>query len=114
MLRLSIILMENDMYKVKRKIDIIRKILNAIESENQVTEILRGLTAHSRVDNEEYFTEKVYFDFIKFIIDQNNLPEDVCGIKIRVNKDNEIYGYEFVSIKSNILPSEKDIEIIWD
>lgn len=113
MLRQNIIRMKNNMYKVKSKIDIIRKILNTIESENHFTEALKSLTEHSRTD-EEYFMEKVYFDFIKFIIDQDNLPDNIYGIKIRVNKDNEIYGCEFVSIKSNTVQPQKDIEIIWD
>lgn len=79
-----------------------------------MSEILRTSPHYKKTLEDDFSVEQTYFDFIKFIIDQDNLPDNIYGIKIRVNKDNEIYGYEFVCINSNILPPEKDIEIIWD
>lgn len=97
----------------KNKIDIIRKLLDEIESEDHFTDVLDALSPNSQKDYENFSPERVYFDLIKCIIDQDDLPNNVCGINVHMNNDNEMIGYELISFSVKTSNNKSYINIIW-
>ena len=101
------------MNKVQSKIDIIRKVLSEIESENRFTEIFRQIPLNSQRDFKDFSPEQIYFDLIKYIIDQDQLPMNVCGVNIYMNSNNEIEKYELIAFAYDAALSKSNINIVW-
>ncbi len=102
------------MNSVGNKIDIIRKLLDEIESEDQFTDILNDLSPGSQKDYEHFCPERIYFELIKHIVDQNDLPNNVYGINVHINNDNEMIGYELISFSVKTASNRSYINIIWE
>ena len=51
------------MNRVQSKIDIIRKILNEIEREDQFTEVFRGISVNTQRDFKDFSPEQILFRF---------------------------------------------------
>ena len=98
----------------KNKIDIIRKLLDEIESEDQFTDVLDALSPNSQKDYENFSPERVYFELIKHIVDQDDLPNNVYGINVHMNNDNEMMGYELISFPVKTSNNKRYINIIWE
>ena len=101
------------MNNISNKINIIRKILNEIESENQFTEILRKIPGNSKRDFKDCSPEQIYFDLIPYIVNQDDLPKNVCSINVQVDNNNQITRYEFISFLSPTASHKNYINIIW-
>ena len=97
----------------RSKIDIIRKLLDEIESEDQFTDVLDALSPNSQKDYENFSPERVYFELIKHIVDQDNLPKNVYGINVHMNNRNEMIGYELISFSVKTSNNKSYINIIW-
>ncbi len=81
------------MNTIKTKIVIVRKLLNEMEKEYHFTEILTSLSSKHRMDFEKCLPEKVYFDLIKHIVDQDNLPKNIDGINVYMDNNDQITRY---------------------
>ena len=101
------------MNQVQNKIDIIRKVLSEIESENRFTEIFRQIPLKLQRDFKDFSPEQIYFDFIKYIIEQDNLPDNVYGINIHMNSDNVIDRYELISFACETASCKGYINVVW-
>lgn len=101
------------MNNIRNKIDIIRKLLDEIESEDQFTDILNAISPNSQKDYEHFCPERVYFELIKHIVDQDNLPKNVYGINVHMNNRNEMIGYELISFSVKTSNNKSYINIIW-
>ena len=99
---------------VRNKIDIIRKVLNEIESEDRFTDVFRTLPANSQRDFKDFSPEQIYFDLIKHIIVQDDLPTNVCGINIRMDNNNKMIGYELISLSLKAPGNKGYITITWE
>ena len=102
------------MKNVQNKVDIIRSVLNEIEAENRFTDAFRRLPVNSQRSFDDFSPEQIYFDLIKYIIDQDELPSNVCGIQIHMNNRNEIEGYELISLASDDIALDGNIQIVWE
>ena len=98
---------------VQSKIDLIRKVLDEIESENRFTEIFRQIPLNSQRDFKDFSPEQIYFDFIKYIMEQDNLPDNVYGINIHMNSDNVIDHYELISFACETASCKGYINVVW-
>ena len=101
------------MNNISNKINIIRKILNEIERENQFTEILCEIQGNSKRDFKDCSPEQIYFDLIQYIVNQDDLPKNVCSINVQVDNNNQITRYEFISFLSPTASHKNYINIIW-
>ena len=101
------------MNNISNKINIIRKILNEIENENQFTAILRKIPGNSKRDFKDCSPEQIYFDLIQYIVNQDDLPKNVCSINVRVDNNNQIIGYELISFPAPTVSHKNYINIIW-
>ena len=101
------------MNNISNKINIIRKILNEIERENQFTEILCEIQGNSKRDFKDCSPEQIYFDLIQYIVNQDDLPKNVCCINVEVDNNNQITRYEFISFLSPTASHKNYINIIW-
>lgn len=99
---------------VKSKTDLIRQVLDAIEEEDRFTDAFRRLPVNSQRGFDDFSPEQIYFDLIKYIIDQDELPSNVCGIQIHMNNRNEIEGYELISLASDDIALDGNIQIVWE
>ena len=102
------------MNNIQNKIEIIRKLIDKIESENDMTELLQGISSNSRKDFKDYSPEQVCFDVIKQIVDSEELPENIQSINIYMAPNNQILRYELVSSPYKVLSDTDYINIIWD
>lgn len=101
------------MNQVQNKIDIIRKVLSEIESEDRFTEVFRRIPVNSQRDFKDFSPEQIYLDFIKYIIEQDNLPDNVYGINIHMNSDNVIDRYELISFACETALCKGYINVVW-
>ena len=101
------------MKNISNKINIIRKILNEIESENQFTEILCEIQGNSKRDFKDCSPEQIYFDLIPYIVNQDDLPKNVYSINVQVDNNNQIIGYELISFPTPTVSHKNYINIIW-
>ena len=102
------------MTRVQSKIDIIRKILNEIEREDQFTEVFRGISVNTQRDFKDFYPEQICFDLIKQIVDQDDIPENVHNINVYMDKNDRISRYELISFASRALNDTGHINIIWE
>lgn len=99
---------------VQSKIDIIRKILNEIEREDRFTEVFRRISVNTQRDFEDFSPEQIYFDLIKQIVDQDDMPENVHNINVYMDTNDQILRYELISFASKVLNDTGYINIIWE
>ena len=102
------------MNKVQNKINIIRKILDNIEDECNLTELLRRhVNPNSRQAYKDLSPAQICFDLIKQIVEQDDLPENVHSINIYMDPNNQILKYKLVSFSGELQNSSKYCNIIW-
>ena len=99
---------------VRNKIDIIRKVLDKIEGEDRFTDVFRTLPVNSQRDLKDFSPEQIYFDLIKYIIDQDDLPMNVYSINVRMDNNNEMIGYELISLSLKEPNNKGYITITWE
>lgn len=98
---------------VQSKIDLIRKVLDEIESENRLTELFRQISVNKQRDFKDFSPENVCFDLIKYIIDQEELPMSVYGVNVYINGENKIERYELFSLAYDVSLPKSHINIVW-
>ena len=96
------------------KLDLIKKLIERINSEYQIVEYLLHIGSEPCQNSNDYYFENLYFNLIKYIIDQNDLPTNVCKIIIYVNDDDMISKCEFISCKIISNNDELDVELIFN
>lgn len=102
------------MNNINNKIDVIKKILDEIEEENMYTEVFRSLSVNSQRNFEDFDLEQIYFDLIKNIADQHDLPDNVCMINIYLDDKNRLVRYELISLASKPVMYNNYLNIIWE
>lgn len=100
------------MDKTKTKINLIRRVLEEIESEYQFTSILRKIPINADRCFSDFSPETILFDLIKHILDCEELPNNVCRIEIHANNSIDICEYSFVFVTSQ--NNLHNIEIVWE
>ena len=102
------------MKNVRNKIDIIRKLLAEIENEDRFTDTLNCLSPNVQRDRLDFSPERIYFNLIKSIIDQDDLPMNVYSINVRMDNNNEMIGYELISLSLKEPSNKGYITITWE
>lgn len=99
---------------IGRKIEIIKRIVEFVEDEYELSENLMRLSLEPEKDSSsKCFIENIYFDLIKYIINLDDIPMNIIQINVSVDDSCMIYKYEVIS--SEFAEKSKfNIEIIFD
>ncbi len=102
------------MQNVKRKLALIKCVMDEIQSEDDLTTCFIQGGADYEFIASEFYPEQVYFNLIKHIIDCSNIPENVYAIQIYVGKENNVLRCEFISFPVQVLNDKMHFEIIFE
>lgn len=102
------------MNHIRTKIDLVRKLLDEMENEYHFTEILTSLSSNHQIDFEKCLPEKVYFNLIKHIVEQDDLPKNIDGINVYMDNNDQITRYEFISFFAENITPKNYVNIVWE
>lgn len=54
------------------------------------------LSGNTKINVDRFDTEQVYWDLIKHVIDQREIPSNISEVKIKINAAFDVSDYEFL------------------
>lgn len=101
------------MNKLNRKLLLIKKLLGEIEDECKLALVLHEDSQANQINPDIAENLQIHFEIVKYIVNIEEVPENICVVRAYLTSDNHIQRVEFYSIPISESTKSLEIDIRW-